>query len=165
MGEATAQHPHSRPVTDGAPLAALIALHREQRNLCDCLETIADSLPAALDRRTCLVAARTLVPVLGRAQIIRTTILFPALKTHWLRIIDFERTIERLEFEQLEDQCFAEEVAEALLAWGCGEPRPPADALGYMLRGFFDGVRRHIAFEEELLVPLFRLTSVARYED
>ncbi|MCE7026540.1 hemerythrin domain-containing protein [Jiella avicenniae] len=31
---------------------------------------------------------------------------------------------------------------------------PAAEALGYMLRGFFEGLRRHIAFEEEHLVPL-----------
>ena len=31
---------------------------------------------------------------------------------------------------------------------------PAAETLGYMLRGFFEGLRRHIAFEEEHLVPL-----------
>ncbi|TFF20657.1 hemerythrin domain-containing protein [Jiella endophytica] len=31
---------------------------------------------------------------------------------------------------------------------------PVAEALGYMLRGFFEGLRRHIAFEEEHLLPL-----------
>ena len=28
------------------------------------------------------------------------------------------------------------------------------DKLSYMLRGFFEGLRRHIAFEKEHLVPL-----------
>jgi hypothetical protein len=32
-----------------------------------------------------------------------------------------------------------------------------ADAAGYMLRGFFEGVRRHVAFEREMLAPLMKL--------
>ncbi len=42
----------------------------------------------------------------------------------------------------------------SLLADLRGHADPVAEALGYMLRGFFEGLRRHIAFEEEHLVPL-----------
>ena len=47
----------------------------------------------------------------------------------------------------------------------CGqraEPDPQAEALGYMLRGFFEGLRRHIAFEEEHLVPLLATAGQGR---
>ena len=47
----------------------------------------------------------------------------------------------------------------------CGprpEPDPLAEALGYMLRGFFEGLRRHIAFEEEHLVPLLATAGQGR---
>ena len=39
---------------------------------------------------------------------------------------------------------------------------PQAEALGYMLRGFFEGLRRHIAFEEEHLVPLLATAGQGR---
>lgn len=39
---------------------------------------------------------------------------------------------------------------------------PLAEALGYMLRGFFEGLRRHIAFEEEHLVPLLATAGQGR---
>ena len=32
-----------------------------------------------------------------------------------------------------------------------------ADAFGYMLRAFFEGVGRHVAFEKAILVPLLAL--------
>ncbi|WAP67178.1 hemerythrin domain-containing protein [Jiella pelagia] len=45
-------------------------------------------------------------------------------------------------------------VAAARFQDSGGRADPVAEALGYMLRGFFEGLRRHIAFEEEHLVPL-----------
>ncbi len=43
-----------------------------------------------------------------------------------------------------------------------GHADPAAEALGYMLRGFFEGLRRHIAFEEEHLVPLLAKSGARR---
>nr|WP_312891188.1 hypothetical protein [Mesorhizobium silamurunense] len=55
----------------------------------------------------------------------------------------------RLRAEHVEDQCFGDEVAETLVAIGHGDPIEPAEVVGFMLRGFFEGLRRHIAFERE----------------
>jgi hypothetical protein len=42
-------------------------------------------------------------------------------------------------------------VSDALRALMRGEARPSADALGYLLRAFFDSMRRHVATESEWL--------------
>ena len=65
-------------------------------------------------------------------------------------------TIDRLKHEHFDDQCFAEELTEALR--GLSQTRKPdnPDALGYMLRGFFEAVRRYVAFEREHLRQLVR---------
>ena len=54
---------------------------------------------------------------------------------------------ERLKAEHREDMSYGEEVAEALLMVGTQRPVPGAEALGFMLRGFFGALRRHVAFE------------------
>ncbi len=63
-------------------------------------------------------------------------------------------TLNRLRFEHCEDECFAEELTEALNALGSGNPDVNIEAIGYMLRGFFEAMRRHIAFESEMLLPI-----------
>ena len=56
----------------------------------------------------------------------------------------------------------AEELASVLTDWAmCVGSR--AEATGYMLRGFFGAVRRHIAFEREHLVPI--LEQIKRASD
>jgi hypothetical protein len=65
-----------------------------------------------------------------------------------------ETTLNRLRFEHCEDECFAEELTEALNALGTGNPDVNIEAIGYMLRGFFEAMRRHIAFESEMLLPI-----------
>ncbi|MBO0903834.1 hemerythrin domain-containing protein [Jiella sonneratiae] len=45
-------------------------------------------------------------------------------------------------------------VPRGMPAAAPGVADPVAEVLGYMLRGFFEGLRRHIAFEEEHLLPL-----------
>jgi hemerythrin-like domain-containing protein len=63
-------------------------------------------------------------------------------------------TLDRLRFEHCEDECFAEELTEALHALGSGDQKVNIEAVGYMLRGFFEAMRRHIAFESEMLLPI-----------
>ena len=41
-----------------------------------------------------------------------------------------------------------------LLSYAEGRPTHSAEATGYMLRGFFEALRRHIAIEEELSTAL-----------
>ena len=63
-------------------------------------------------------------------------------------------TVERLRYEHWEDESFSDEVADALIRFVTDKASSNAETLAYMLRGFFEGLRRHIAFERDHIVPL-----------
>ncbi|SMC82673.1 hemerythrin domain-containing protein [Rhizobium sp. RU36D] len=130
-------------------LAWLRKAHEEQLALCGELEDIADSLPSSINRQKCIYAAKALGPLIRGVHHFEETVLFPLIQSaaggH------FAETIDRLKFEHCEDECFAEELTDALLKLGSGA-RVNMEATGYMLRGFFEGMRRHIAFEREFLL-------------
>jgi hypothetical protein len=44
-------------------------------------------------------------------------------------------------------------VPEAVMAIGHGRSTDNAEVVGFMLRGFFESLRRHIAFEREHVLP------------
>jgi hemerythrin-like domain-containing protein len=125
--------------------------------LCDELEAVADSLPSSADRQRCLHLARAVYPLVASTHQIEETLLFDPISRLAGRVPDLPKTLERLRFEHHSDLCFAEELHDGLLACGRGQDLMTADALGYMLRAFFESVRRHVAFEKEILVPLLAL--------
>jgi hypothetical protein len=131
-------------------LETCAGLWREQRRLCDALEQIADSLPDAVDRKVCLHAARVLPTLMTRAHRYEEEMLFVALDRPGLTSFDLRPTLARLKLEHAGDECFAEELSEVLFSYAEGRPTHSAEATGYMLRGFFEALRRHIAIEEEL---------------
>lgn len=129
----------------------LLATFERQLNLCDLLEQIADSLPDRLDRQQCLTVARMIGPLIKQAHVAEEQFLFPdVLSRHG----DGDNVVEKLRLEHIEDECFAEEVQYELFELGRGQPLLQPEAIGYMLRGFFEGVRRHIRHEQELLGAL-----------
>ena len=132
-------------------LAWLRQTHEEQLALCGELEEIADSLPANINRQKCIYAAKALGPLIKGAHHYEESILFPWLETGGSASQHVRETLDRLKFEHCEDECFAEELTDALLKLGSGSP-VNMEAVGYMLRGFFEGLRRHIAFEREYLL-------------
>ncbi|MBL8579127.1 MAG: hemerythrin domain-containing protein [Mesorhizobium sp.] len=138
-------------------LALISQSHARQLALCDDLETIADGLPGNVNRQLCLHLARAVCPTVAAAHEVEERVLFAAVKTLSTTLPDIESTIERLRWEHFEDMCFAEELHDSLLSIGRGEPSMTPEAAGYMLRGFFESVRRHIAFEREMLSPLMEL--------
>lgn len=130
-------------------------------DLCHRLEEIADHLPDHVDRQDALHVARSLCPTVMSAHDFEESVLFPLLKSRFTRDADIREALESLHFEHWEDEMFAEELAEALIGFVSGlEPRNP-EALGYMLRGFFGGIRRHIAFEKAQIVPLLKQIEVS----
>jgi hypothetical protein len=129
-------------------------LHRaqeEQLALCLELEEIADSLPGSVNRQKCIYAAKALGPLIKGIHHYEETVLFPTLQAERDANEHLPLTLERLKFEHCEDECFAEELTDALLRLGSGSA-VNMEAVGYMLRGFFEGLRRHIAFEREHLL-------------
>lgn len=123
--------------------------HRLQLALCDDLEQIADSLPASIVNQDCLFAARSLVRLIRDIHAYEEETLFPALGQIFKSSPEFSSAIDRLTFEHLADECYADEIAEKLIYIGSGGREVNMEALGYMLRGFFEARRRHIAFERD----------------
>ncbi|MCM2474891.1 hemerythrin domain-containing protein [Rhizobium sp. CG5] len=136
---------------EGRSLAWLNRAHDEQLSLCRELEEIADSLPGSIDRQKCIYAAKALGPLIRGIHHYEENVLFPWLEGRIAKSQPLADTLSRLKFEHCEDECFAEELTDALLKLGSGEP-VNMEAVGYMLRGFFEGMRRHIAFEREHLL-------------
>lgn len=134
------------------PIAALRKAHREQLLLCDRLEEIADSLPDSVNRQKCIYAARALGPMIRGVHRFEEEVIFPMVAERLKSHEDIDATLNRLRFEHCEDECFAEELTEALHALGAGRAEINIEATGYMLRGFFEAMRRHIAFESEHLL-------------
>ena len=135
-------------------LETCAGLWQEQRSVCDALELIADSLPDAVDRKVCLHAARVLPTLMARTHRYEEDVLFAALDRPGLTPFNPHATLERLKVEHAGDECFAEELSEVLFSYAEGRPTHSAEATGYMLRGFFEALRRHIAIEEELSTAL-----------
>ena len=145
--------------SQSAEFSALTQSHSALLDLCLRLEEIADSLPHP-DRQLCLHAARMLPPLVARAHKVEEDVLFPALMRDAALLTDMPATLDRLRLEHCEDECFAEEVQDELLALGRGDAHLVLEATGYMLRGFFEGLRRHIAQERLLLDALVERSRV-----
>lgn len=139
----------------GRGIAMVMRGHDMQLLLCDELESLADSLPSGHHR--CVLLARAMCPLIASTHQIEEELLFVPLSRLTDRVPEMPATLERLRLEHHADLCFAEELQDALLAFGRGEDVTTAEAVGYMLRGFFQSVRRHVAFEKEILVPLLAL--------
>ena len=123
--------------------------HRLQLALCDELEAIADSLPANIVNQDCLFAAKSLVRLIRDVHAYEEETLFPALGQVFQSSPEFVAAVDRLTFEHLTDECYAEEIAEKLIYLGSGGRDVNMEALGYMLRGFFEALRRHVAYERD----------------
>jgi hypothetical protein len=133
--------------------------HLQKLRLCEALEDVADSLPANVDRLQCLAIANLLVPLLRDVHRYEEDVIFPAYGAAATARAPEDATIRRLLTEHVEDECFAGEVTQALLAIGHGEGIANPDAVGFMLRGMFETLRRHIAFEREHILPLIGLAE------
>lgn len=129
-------------------------IHGEQLELCRELEEIADSLPAEVNRQKCIYAAKAIGPLTMGAHRFEEDILFPWVEKNVDTATDLAATLERLKFEHFEDECFIEELTDTLLRLGAADPTLNAETIGYMLRGFFVSMRRHIAFEQEHLLGM-----------
>lgn len=118
--------------------------------LCDRLEAIADSLPRRIDTASCRVVAERLSSTLLTVHRLEDEILFPAITAARCRD-DGQRLIERLRDEHRHDGKAAEQVARVLIELLHGRSPHSWEAIGYMLRAFFETVRRHVATERLLL--------------
>ncbi|WP_411036677.1 hemerythrin domain-containing protein [Shinella sp. BYT-45] len=138
--------------TDAVSLDWLRKAHDAQLTLCQALEEIADSLPANINRQKCIYAAKSLIPLINGIHRYEEEALFPMLQGNGSGAGELAEAIARLKFEHVEDECFAEELTDTLTRLGSGDGTVNAEAAGYMLRGFFESIRRHIAFEQQFML-------------
>ena len=140
-------------INKSSPSISILDHHlKTQLSLCDSLEEIADGLPDNIDSQECLHIARSIYATVRRAHDFEENVLFPMLTRSGNSKI--ASTVDRLRGEHWEDESFAHELQDVLIEFVTHRQHANAETLGYMLRGFFEGVRRHIAFEKEYIVPL-----------
>ena len=139
----------------GSALGNIDVGHGEQIGLCQTLERIADALPNDIDPSLCRAAAVSVYKVMTHViQVEREVLAAEIAERGARRIVDLTATLERLARENEEDLSHAEELQETLNELGNGGRTISADAIGYMLRGFFEARRRRIALEREILSAL-----------
>jgi hemerythrin-like domain-containing protein len=137
-------------------IACIEQEHRDEQNLCDMLERIADRLLEPLDTDLLNVGIATLRICIKRHAMLEEGYLYPALSGH-LAPGDFEGDlVEQIRREHACDEILAHDTADQLeQALMIGRAENP-EMLGYMLRGFFECRRRHIAWEAGVVLPLAR---------
>jgi hemerythrin-like domain-containing protein len=139
------------------PLEIMARDHQDQLVLCDCLEKIADSLPYDVDRGLCGSVIKSLkidLPIHHRDE---EEGLFPLLEEHAEPQDNIADVLARLAMEHATDESFADELLDNLEVLRRGEPPGNPDMLGYMLRAFFESYRRHIYWENAVVLPLAQL--------
>jgi hemerythrin-like domain-containing protein len=136
-----------------SPVKIIELAHSELLQLCASLEEIADSLPETVDTALCADVAAKLVPLTSDVHRFEETILFPWLEQRYPERQNLLESLRRLKSEHLEDEGYADEISETLLRLTEHERVQP-ETVGYMLRGFFEGMRRHISTEREYLYEL-----------
>ncbi|MEQ1669511.1 MAG: hemerythrin domain-containing protein [Hyphomicrobium sp.] len=135
------------------PLGILREEHALQNELCDLLEAIADGLPHQFDRSLASVAVSILETGVPGHMRLEEEALFPLLRRRVPENHALHSALACLEDEHDRDGASLVEIIEALRSAIASGGVPNPDMLGYMLRGFFDSQRRHIAWEEAVVLP------------
>lgn len=136
------------------PCLDLGRAHDEKLALCNDLEKIADGLPHKVERALCLSIAERIVPMLKSSHAYEEEVVFPAFAAAAASPALVGASIRRLKAEHVEDEGAAQDLADVLFAIGHGSAIDNPEALGFMLRAFFEALRRHIAFEREHVMPV-----------
>ena len=125
----------------------LQARHDSLGALCGVLERVADDLPS--DVKLCSVAEARELLIAFIDQVCRES--GGALDDARIATPD---AIGGLFRERRKDALLAEEVLEALNGYVAGDGRLNGNAMGYLLRSFFDRIHQRIALERELVSRL-----------
>lgn len=125
-----------------------------ERSLCDLLEDIADALPETQNRLVVVPVIDMLRNTMGLHRALQEGFFLPLLKKRCSESDSAESLCAQIETEHTSDEALALDIAEQLEeAIGIGRFRNP-NMLGYMLYAYFEGRRRHLAWEETVLFPL-----------
>ena len=146
---------HNAAIKARSVLAQTFVHHLDQQQaICDVLESIADSLPANVDVQVCNHVGQTLLPLIVKAHQFEESQLFPFLSNSEHFQFELAQTIKRLRAEHLSDEDYAEDICRVFAGEIKNLDRSQAESLGWMLRGFFENVRRHVSLEREHILPM-----------
>ncbi len=140
------------------PISTFEVDHILKLGLCDVLESIADALPRTADASLATVAVRILRNALPEHVALEENHLFPMLRRRNAGDQSCQKVLLQLEHEHDADEAFAYEIADELDQIAGAQAPKNAEMLGYMLRGFFVSMRRHISWENATVLPLARRT-------
>lgn len=138
------------------PITVILAHHAGHLVLCNSMETIADSLPDKVDLAICGTVIDALAERVDRHHRFEEQVLFPLLRRRAASDTGLIASLDRLGEEHHIDEGHAGEVMDLLGAIRRGSLDISPDAAGYMLRGLFESMRRHIAFENDHILPAAR---------
>ena len=132
-----------------AALTPLLNCFERVAAACDALETIADALPDRVAAGQCQRAADETISAMRQMHDCEDRYLMPLLSNSQRR--ELRQIADDLAQGRKVDMEAALEVEEVLAAFAVGRPILSTDATGYMLRALFEGLRRHISRERDLL--------------
>ena len=139
------------------PIDFLAHEHARQEWLCDVLETIADGLPGKLECALAAMVAEALKVDVPLHHEDEEQGLFPLLARRAAPDDNIEAMIRQLNREHLADDTYSTDLIDVLEALAGGQIPLNPEMAGYMIRGFFESYRRHIAFENIVILPLARV--------
>ncbi len=148
-------HGSHRPQPVGA--AFLTLLERDQRRLlrlCARLEKIADGLPVAAHQKKSAEILAFLEKAFSQHVFLHEKCLFPLVRSLEDKSDAIERMLSQLEFEHAADRGLIVEILSAFM--GRDFRNAGLEALGYLLRSFFENYRRHSAWERMTLYPIIK---------
>lgn len=130
--------------------------HYLQAQICDSLEAIADGLPDGADKRLCAQVACALREELPLHHRDEECGLFPLIEQRAQPGDGITDILARLAMEHATDESFASELLESLDILSEGGRLKNPDMVGYMFRSFFESYRRHLHWENAVVLPLAR---------
>ena len=122
--------------------------------LCKDLEAIADGLPGSLNAETSLLIAANIVPIIKSAHKFEEDHIYPVMVDAVRHGTKMQGEILRLKSEHWVDEDLGEEICAALREFVTAKNPSKAEALSWMLRGFFESMRRHVAYEQAVILPV-----------
>lgn len=143
------------------PIGLIAEEHALQRELCDLLEAVADGLPHSFDKALAVIAVSILEGSVPRHMRLEEEALFPALRDRVASDHPLHAALGCLQEEHERDGAMLVELTDALKSAAQQGSVSNPDMLGYMLRGYFDSQRRHIAWEDRVVLPIARQVLTA----
>lgn len=144
----------SCPILD--PFVLLDEDNALRLDLCDLLEHIADDLPDNAAPQLAQLAATAIARGWINHTAFEEQALFPVLDRHGRSHPELAACVAQLASEHATDTTFDQELVDTLNGLARGGPPTNPEMVGYLLRAHFVPMRRHVLWENALLIPAAR---------